>query len=120
MVFIHSGLPPYFCKLFFIISESKTVLLLRAVTDSPSKVDNYAKLASKQKSIQLVNLPVLTFEFINSDSLLRELNNNHDNYNNHGNKNSHNNNSNNKNKSNHNNNKQTCTCLTKSYTALQG
>ena len=60
--------------------KSRTVLLLRAAADSPSKVDNYSKLASTLHFIQLVHLPVLTFNFINSDSLLRELNNNYENY----------------------------------------
>ena len=55
-------------------NPSKTVLLLRSPSDSPGKVDKYLELA-KYDQIQVFNLPVLTFNFINGNELIKELNN---------------------------------------------
>ena len=55
----------------------KTVLLLRSGSEKDE--DNYSQL-SKSHNIHLINLPVLTFNFTNSDDLFREVNDNHQNY----------------------------------------
>ena len=56
---------------------SKSVLLLRSGPEK--KEDNYSKLALKH-NINLINMPVLTFNFINSVELLNEFNNKHQDY----------------------------------------
>ena len=56
----------------------KTVLLLRS--GSGKDEDNYSQLSNSHNDIHLINLPVLTFNFTNSDDLLREVNDNHQNY----------------------------------------
>ena len=55
----------------------KTVLLLRS--GSGKDEDNYSQL-SNCHNINLINLPVLTFNFTNSDDLIREVNDNHQSY----------------------------------------
>ena len=55
----------------------KTVLLLRS--GSGKDEDNYSQL-SNSHNIHLINLPVLTFNFTNSDDLIREVNDNHQSY----------------------------------------
>ena len=56
-------------------NPSKTVLLLRSPSDSTGKADKYLELAKKYDQIQVFNLPVLTFNFINGNELIKELNN---------------------------------------------
>jgi uroporphyrinogen-III synthase len=55
----------------------KTVMLLRS--RSGKDEDDYSQLSNRH-NFHLINLPVLTFNFTNSDDLLRELNDNHQNY----------------------------------------